>query len=147
TGMVRWTPSSTGTFSVTLKADDGFGNFDTQTYTITVGTGGIISGNVYNDQQTWQKTWTFANSGDPLPEWSSNKTDKTLSAAHLPFLGQFSNQVVTLSLPSLPAHEQATISFDLYLIRSWDGNTPATAVGQDNGNGAYGPIGPDIFDF
>jgi len=51
------------------------------------------------------------------------------------FLGQYGNDTLTLSLGSLPAHATATVSFDLYLIRSWDGNN-TTVVNGD-------PLGPD----
>ena len=49
----------------------------------------------------------------------------------------FSNETVTLSL-SAPLHEQLTVSFDLFVIQSWDGN----------GESAYGMgyYGIDIFD-
>lgn len=48
------------------------------------------------------------------------------------FLGQFLNEAVILQLPNLPLHVSATLDFDLYVIRSWDGN-----IAQ------FG--GPDIF--
>jgi len=50
------------------------------------------------------------------------------------FLGDFSNQTIRLGLDDLPGHASVTLMFDLFIIRSWDGNT----VGA-NGN----PIGPD----
>jgi hypothetical protein len=39
------------------------------------------------------------------------------------FLGEFSNGNVRLSLADLPPHRRVRVEFDLYLIRSWDGNT------------------------
>ncbi len=39
-----------------------------------------------------------------------------------PFLGEFSNQTVTLNLSGLLEHFYARSVFDLYIIRSWDGN-------------------------
>jgi hypothetical protein len=51
------------------------------------------------------------------------------------FLGEYGNDTVTLSLGALPAHATATVSFSLYLIRSWDGND-TTVVNGD-------PLGPD----
>lgn len=48
------------------------------------------------------------------------------------FLGEFVNDNVTLSLGSLAPHAFVTLSFDLYLLRSWDG------LGADYG-------GPDYF--
>lgn len=65
-------------------------------------------------------------------EWSMG----TIQSAPLPdyagwrrFLGEFVNDTVTLSLADLSAHSFVTLSFDLYLIRSWDGL--ATDYGQD----------------
>jgi hypothetical protein len=51
------------------------------------------------------------------------------------FLGEFSNGTVSLSLTGLPEHATTTVSFGLYLIRSWDGNA-TTIVNGD-------PLGPD----
>jgi hypothetical protein len=51
------------------------------------------------------------------------------------FLGEFGNGTVSLSLNGLPTHGLTTVSFNLYLIRSWDGND-TTVVNGD-------PLGPD----
>jgi hypothetical protein len=53
------------------------------------------------------------------------------------FLGEFGNETVSLSLNGLSAHGFATVSFSLYLIRSWDGND-TTEVNGD-------PLGPDLW--
>ncbi|MEZ4639023.1 MAG: hypothetical protein R2856_29355 [Caldilineaceae bacterium] len=37
-------------------------------------------------------------------------------------LGEFSNEATTLTLTNLPSHRRVTVSVDLYVIRSWDGN-------------------------
>lgn len=73
--------------------------------------------------------------------WSS--ADNTIAITQAPngdferkFLGEFSNGTVSLSLTDLPEHVTTTVSFSLYLIRSWDGND--TAVVND-------PLGPDIW--
>src|SRR5258706_2605905 len=50
------------------------------------------------------------------------------------FLGEFGNQNVSLALAGLPEHDQVTLAFDLYLIRSWDGNSGGAvedALGHD----------------
>lgn len=39
------------------------------------------------------------------------------------FLGEFGNQTVRLTLRDLPPHDSLTVSFDLFILRSWDGNT------------------------
>ena len=66
----------------------------------------------------------------PLPEWSNDARDVTPSGRV--FLGQFLNQTVSLLLSGLPTHSQVTVSFDLFVIQSWDGNFPRA--------------GPDIWD-
>src|SRR6185369_2864418 len=38
------------------------------------------------------------------------------------FLGDFGNQAVLLNLSDLPEHKEITLSFDLFIIRSMDGN-------------------------
>jgi len=47
-------------------------------------------------------------------------------------LGQYNNGYFNLTLHNLPKHDLATISFDLYIHDSWDGNKTA-------------PDGPDIW--
>lgn len=59
--------------------------------------------------------------------WTPAREDITPSGQR--FLGEFGAEQVTLTLPDLPAHTAVTLTFDLYLIRTWDGN-----------------IDPDIFD-
>ena len=46
----------------------------------------------------------------------------TTSPSGQRFLGEFGNQIATLRLADLPSHNQVTVAFDLYLLRSWDGN-------------------------
>lgn len=72
--------------------------------------------------------------------WSS--ADNTIGITQAPntdfvrkFLGEFSNGTVSLSLTGLPEHVSTTVSFSLYLIRSWDGNATTIANGD--------PLGPD----
>lgn len=71
-------------------------------------------------------------SGTAGPEWS-NQTIATSNGER--FLGAsadgFGNETVTLSLSSLPAHSNVTVSFDLYVIRSWDGSG-SYCCGPDN---------------
>ncbi|MBI3467960.1 MAG: hypothetical protein HY000_33555 [Planctomycetes bacterium] len=68
----------------------------------------------------------FENSSDTLSEWSLTSSDVTPVGARR-FLGQFGPETTTLTLPDLPPHSDVTISFDLFVIRSWDGNV----VGPD----------------
>jgi len=54
-------------------------------------------------------------------EWSNTSMDTTPLGSR-GFLGQFANNdSVSLSLDNLPAHESITLSFDLFVIQSWDG--------------------------
>lgn len=73
-------------------------------------------------------------------EWS----DTSVASAPNPdyrgtrlFLGEFGNESVSLSLNGLPTHGFTTVSFSLYLIRSWDGNDTT----QVNGDA----LGPDTW--
>jgi hypothetical protein len=64
-------------------------------------------------------------------EWSNTSTDTT-PVGNRRFLGQFGNDTVSLNLNGLPAHDQVTVCFDLFVLKSWDGN--------DTG------YGPDVWD-
>jgi hypothetical protein len=56
-------------------------------------------------------------------EWSNTSTDITPVGSRR-FLGQFANDdSVSLSLVNLPVHQSVTISFDLFVIQSWDGTS------------------------
>jgi len=72
----------------------------------------------------------FENPADPLVEWSNPNTDVTPGTdLHPPdrFLGQFGNtqgSPITLTLTDLPAHAWVMVSFDVYVIRTMDGNGP-----------------------
>ncbi len=60
-------------------------------------------------------------SGDhPGDEW--NKPLVTTSPNGTTLLGEFGSETIRLSLTDLPGHVQAIVTFDLYIIRSWDGN-------------------------
>ncbi|GEM_PF-1984241 len=65
-------------------------------------------------------------------EWSNTTTSVTPAGGRR-FLGEFVNQTASLTLNNLPAHTKATVSFDLFILKSWDGS----------GNWC---CGPDIFD-
>ena len=67
----------------------------------------------------------FEGLSDPLTEWSSKPTDVTPGTpSHQPdrFLGPFVNGSTILTLNDIPAHDLITVSLDLYVIRTWDGN-------------------------
>jgi PKD repeat protein len=57
-------------------------------------------------------------------EWSNTSRESTPNDGRT-FLGQFGSEAVTLTLTDLPHHSRLAIDFNLYIIRSWDGNDPA----------------------
>jgi hypothetical protein len=61
-------------------------------------------------------------------EWSVTTTGVT-PTGNRSFLGQFGNTNILLTVSHLPVHDAITISFDLFVIRSWDGNS--TTDGPD----------------
>lgn len=63
-------------------------------------------------------------------EWSHRQTDVT-PVGNRRFLGQFGNDVVTLTLGRLPPHQGISVSFDLFLLNSWDGSTLPAQGGPD----------------
>ena len=62
------------------------------------------------------------------PEWSIPITSVT-PVGQRRFLGEFGSQTVSLNLSNLPSHSEINMSFDLFIIRSWDGNN--TSNGPD----------------
>jgi hypothetical protein len=63
-------------------------------------------------------------------EWSVTRAEVTPNGNRR-FLGQFGNDTVSLSLANLPQHSQVRVAFDVYVIRTWDGNGPAAEYGPD----------------
>jgi hypothetical protein len=63
--------------------------------------------------------------------WSSGAIDGGPSGRYGPFLGQFGNNAVTLTLTGLPPHRSVTLSFKLFIIQSWDGNDAQPGHGPD----------------
>ena len=54
--------------------------------------------------------------------WSDPKT--SADKAGKPYHGPFANQPVSLVLNHLPPHRWVKVTFDLYIIGSWDGSSP-----------------------
>ena len=74
----------------------------------------------------------FNSSGSSFTGWSkTNTTTSPTGPGSLGFLGEFGSETVSLPLTNLPGHDTITISFDLYVIRSWDGNVSTPGVGPD----------------
>jgi uncharacterized repeat protein (TIGR01451 family) len=80
-------------------------------------------------------------------EWSQISIDTSPNGET--FLGQFGNESVQLFLTNLPAHTFVQLSFDLYIIGSWDGNTVFATLSTELPEGSvFTPdttIGPDIW--
>lgn len=62
------------------------------------------------------------------PEWSRTTTSATPTGGRR-FLGEFANDTASLTLSALPAHGEVRLSFDLFVLKSWDGNS--TVHGPD----------------
>ncbi len=71
----------------------------------------------------------------PGDAWSSQQIDESPNGQL--FLGKCGNETVSLSIAQLPPHALLKVSFDLYIIGSWDG--------INRGSGSRGPLGPDFF--
>jgi hypothetical protein len=76
-----------------------------------------------------------------LPPWSGSVDAPTVTSVESPnrkrqFLGEFGGprldrtartrvrQTIRLKLDKLPRHSEATVSFDLLILKSWDGSSP-----------------------
>lgn len=114
---------------------------DTVTFTWSEPGNQIITATATNAVETVTQTFKFLTYSGNLvysndfedivgPEWSIKSTDTTPVGGRQ-FLGQFLNDEVALTLNDLPPHESLTLSFDLYVINSWDGSDS--------------PYGPDIW--
>src|SRR5690242_524174 len=58
----------------------------------------------------------------PGPEWSSSQIEASEAYPFTRFSGRFSNDAQTLTLSGLVPGRACTLSFDLYVLDSWDGN-------------------------
>jgi hypothetical protein len=92
--------------------------------------------------------WSIgALSGSALPVGTTNQGNADPTLLHTRFLGDFGgNDQVNLHL-TLPQHvATVTLSFDVYLVRTWDGNDPQPILNARPGE----PTtlgGPDIFGY
>lgn len=87
---------------------------------------GLTAARPASAQNTTVYSNNFTNGAGP--EFSNQSTDTTPGTASHPadkFLGQFGNQSTTLTLNGLATHSTVNVTFDLYMIRSMDGNGPA----------------------
>ena len=137
TGQITWnnlTSSDVGQHEVTVKVKDNRGAVDTQTYTLNVSNvvPGELKGKVYLDDRQPLNTLVYFNDFEDKKrskaEWSNPITDVT-PRGNKGFLGQYSSVSknnprgkTSLELTSLPEHDTVTVSFDLYILQSWNGN-------------------------
>lgn len=79
--------------------------------------------------ETGGQGWRFYDfeSGTAGPDWS--RSTITTSPSGNKFSGKFANEEQVLTMPSLPAHSQASLQLDLHTIDTWDGS--GTANGPD----------------
>jgi hypothetical protein len=111
---------------------------DPQSAATTVLVDGLCSvrANFKQVHDPWTTVYAEDFEGPVGEEWSSRNVDIT-PIGQRRFLGQFGNGSVTLFLQNLPPHAGAKVSFDLFIIRSWDGNGLPDLTG--------GVWGPDIW--
>ena len=83
--------------------------------------------------------------GDIGPEWTGAK--ETTAPCGPAFIGEFGNETVNLNLENLVDHPLIIVSFDLYILRSWDGNTIQTGadVGPQPSADGVTIVGPDVW--
>jgi uncharacterized repeat protein (TIGR01451 family) len=102
-----------------------------------------VSFDVFNELQDVYAVCFAKNTA--YPEWSINQFSTTPGTSTVQgarpktdFLGEFgSGEFVTLSVAGLPEHERVRAELELFIIRSWDGNTvtdpfvPSAVIGPD----------------
>ena len=60
--------------------------------------------------------------GGAMSDWSGSPPVTTALIGTNQYLGEFANETATLSLTGLASHTEVTVTFDLYIIGTWDGN-------------------------
>jgi hypothetical protein len=83
--------------------------------------------NDFQEDTVWSEWSDSSVASAPNPDYGGTRL----------FLGEFGNETVSLSLNGLPTHGFTTVSFSLYLIRSWDGKDTEVVNGD--------PLGPDTW--
>jgi RHS repeat-associated protein len=133
TGIINWDTPVVGQRDVTVRVQDTRGGVDTQTFNLNVSDGiapGKITGKVFvgNGLPVAETVYfqNFDSDTSQLTEWSNVKRSTTPTGRK--FLGQYGgpndgieNQGTSLTLNNLAVHDTVTVSFDLYIIASWDG--------------------------
>jgi hypothetical protein len=152
TGVISGTPTSAGNYTVTVHvSDSGESTSVSFGWRVLPATYFTFLPAVMNAMPSY--TNDFEDNGDG---WSVGQLNDAPNGQS--FLGEFNNETVTLTVTDLPTHTQVTVEFDLYVIRSWDGNQTQisesfSAEEQRIRAGAVtfspelaaGRIGPDFF--
>ncbi|MFZ6027925.1 MAG: hypothetical protein ACOYYS_09430 [Chloroflexota bacterium] len=81
-------------------------------------------------------------------EWSLPRLGETPGGRG--FLGEFGSETTTLRLADLPRHGEVEVSFDLYVIRTWDGNQleyewPGSLLALQGIETPGEVVGPDVW--
>ncbi|GAA6619287.1 putative Ig domain-containing protein [Scytonema sp. NUACC26] len=137
TGLISWDKPVAGEKDVTVQVRDPRGGVDTQSFKLNVSSVvvGEITGQVYvsngklKDKLVYFED--FENQSESLAEWSSVKRD-IYGERH--FLGKFGGTLyendefrllrqTKLTLDNLPEHDFVTVSFKLFILDTWDGNS------------------------
>jgi hypothetical protein len=81
---------------------------------------------IFFSQSAAAQTVYSADFSAPVTEWTSNTISTANGESFLATSPNGSgNGTNTLNLADLPSHASVTVSFDLYIIQTWDGNGPA----------------------
>ncbi|GBL15644.1 hypothetical protein MTo_02959 [Microcystis aeruginosa NIES-1211] len=130
--------SSTATVTVDPTADTTVESDETVILTLaagtgyTVGTTTTVTGTIINDVSSGLEIYSNNFETNAGSEWSNTTRSMTPSGARN-FLGQFSNDTVSLTLNDQRlANTNVTLEFDLFIMDSWDGNN--TFYGPDQFN-------------
>ena len=68
--------------------------------------------------------------GAAQAQWSQSATDNSVPGVFTRFSGRFGNLAQTLTLSGLTAGQATTLSFDLYVLDSWDGTNTSSGPDQ-----------------
>jgi hypothetical protein len=116
TGVISGTLTTAGNYTVTVRVSDGEESTPVSfPWRVLPATYFNFLPGVMNAMPSYVND--FAANADG---WSAGQLSNAPSGES--FLGEFNNETVTLTVTDLPTHTQVTVEFDLYVIRSWDGN-------------------------
>lgn len=141
-------PGVSASFDLTVKVDADFTGLLSNTAQVTAATHDPVStNNSAGASVSVSEKAVVLNPLDPVDPglWNNPTTSQPVCGIH--FMGEYSNETVTLTLTDLPQHSEVTLEFDLLVIRSWDGNLveiPEQAQGAAPFRAMAGEtIGPD----